>query len=163
MAEVSAVVSAVTSVVVPASSASFFRERSSDLRLRCFSFSSRHAITSLIWLSVATSARSIDWEAAARLGTTLIVLMGASREGLIAEQLLRGGLDADTPVAVVESATTPDQRVVRTVLADLPEMPVHAPAILVIGSVAELDVTNAALNDLVTTAVSEHGGSSWLN
>ena len=59
--------------------------------------------------------------------------------------------------------TTPDQRVVRTVLADLPETPVHAPAILVIGSVAALDVTHAALDDLVTTTTSEHGGSSWLN
>ena len=113
-----------------------------------------------------TSARSIDWEAAARLGTTLIVLMGASRAGLIAERLLLGGLDADTPVAVVESATMPDQQVVRTVLADLPGTPVHAPAILVIGSVAGLDVTDAGLEDLVATtahAASEHGGSSWLN
>ena len=113
-----------------------------------------------------TNARSIDWEAAARLGTTLIVLMGASRADLIAERLLLGGLDADTPVAVVESATMPDQQVVRTVLADLPGTPVHAPAILVIGSVAGLDVTDAGLEDLVATtahAASEHGGSSWLN
>ena len=113
-----------------------------------------------------TAARSIDWEAAARLGTTLIVLMGASRADLIAERLLLGGLDADTPVAVVESATMPDQQVVRTVLADLPGTPVHAPAILVIGSVAGLDVTDAGLEDLVATtahAASEHGGSSWLN
>ncbi len=113
-----------------------------------------------------TNARSIDWEAAARLGTTLIVLMGASRADLIAERLLLGGLDADTPVAVVESATMPDQQVVRTVLADLPGTPVHAPAVLVIGSVADLDVTYAGLEDLVATtahAASEHGGSSWLN
>jgi uroporphyrin-III C-methyltransferase len=113
-----------------------------------------------------TNAHSIDWEAAARLGTTLIVLMGASRADLIAERLLLGGLDADTPVAVVESATMPDQQVVRTVLADLPGTPVHAPAILVIGSVAGLDVTDAGLEDLVATtahAASEHGGSSWLN
>ena len=113
-----------------------------------------------------TNAHSIDWEAAARLGTTLIVLMGASRADLIAERLLLGGLDADTPVAVVESATMPDQQVVRTVLADLPGTPVHAPAVLVIGSVAGLDVTDAGLEDLVATtahAASEHGGSSWLN
>jgi siroheme synthase len=64
---------------------------------------------------------------------------------------------------VVESATTPDQRVAHTVLADLPETPVHAPAILVIGSVAGLDVTDAALDDLVATTAGEHGGSSWLN
>ena len=110
-----------------------------------------------------TAARSIDWEAAARLGTTLVVLMGASRAALIAEHLLLGGLDATTPVAVVESATTPAQRVVRTVLADLPDTPVHAPAILVIGSVAALDVTDVDLGDLVTSTASEHGGSSWLN
>ena len=43
------------------------------------------------------SEQSIDWDAAARLGTTLVVLMGATRTAVIAERLLTGGLPSDTP------------------------------------------------------------------
>ncbi|NIS33658.1 MAG: uroporphyrinogen-III C-methyltransferase, partial [Actinobacteria bacterium] len=36
--------------------------------------------------------RWIDWDALARTGTTLVVLMGASRARLISERLITGGL-----------------------------------------------------------------------
>jgi uroporphyrin-III C-methyltransferase len=110
-----------------------------------------------------TADRPIDWEAAARLGTTLVVLMGASRVAHIAEQLMAGGLAADTPVATIESATTPHQRVKRTTLGELPGLPVLAPAVLVIGTVAALDVTDSGLSDLVTQLADDNGGVTWHN
>jgi uroporphyrin-III C-methyltransferase len=110
-----------------------------------------------------TADRPIDWEAAARLGTTLVVLMGASRVAHIAEQLMAGGLAADTPVATIESATTPHQRVKRTTLGELPGLPVLAPAVLVIGTVAALDVTDSGLSDLVTQLADDNGGVKWHN
>jgi uroporphyrin-III C-methyltransferase len=110
-----------------------------------------------------TADRPIDWEAAARLGTTLVVLMGASRVAHIAEQLMAGGLVADTPVATIESATTPHQRVKRTTLGELPGLPVLAPAVLVIGTVAALDVTDSGLSDLVTQLADDNGGVTWHN
>ena len=110
-----------------------------------------------------TADRPIDWEAAARLGTTLVVLMGASRVAHIAEQLMAGGLAADTPVAAIESATTPHQRVKRTTLGELPGLPVLAPAVLVIGTVAALDVTDSGLSDLVTQLADDNGGVKWHN
>ena len=110
-----------------------------------------------------TADRPIDWEAAARLGTTLVVLMGASRVAHIAEQLMAGGLAADTPVAAIESATTPHQRVKRTTLGELPGLPVLAPAVLVIGTVAALDVTDSGLSDLVTQLADDNGGVTWHN
>ena len=110
-----------------------------------------------------TADRPIDWEAAARLGTTLVVLMGASRVAHIADQLMAGGLAADTPVAAIESATTPHQRVKRTTLGELPGLPVLAPAVLVIGTVAALDVTDSGLSDLVTQLADDNGGVKWHN
>lgn len=86
------------------------------------------------------ASRHLDWDALARLGTTLVVLMGASRAGAIADRLLGAGMAPDTPVAAVQSATTEAQRTLRTTLAELDDHPVDAPAVLVIGTVAGLDV-----------------------
>ena len=95
--------------------------------------------------------RLLDWEALARLGTTLVVLMGASRAAAIAERLLDAGMDTTTPVAAVQSATTDAQRTLRTTLADLadPELDlsVDAPAVLIIGTVAGLDLTGDLTGD----------------
>jgi uroporphyrin-III C-methyltransferase len=95
--------------------------------------------------------RLLDWEALARLGTTLVVLMGASRAAAIAERLLDAGMDTTTPVAAVQSATTDAQRTLRTTLADLadPELDlsVEAPAVLIIGTVAGLDLTGDLTGD----------------
>jgi siroheme synthase len=81
------------------------------------------------------------------MGTTLVVLMGASRAGAIAERLLAAGMDPDTPVAAIQSATTQAQHTLRTTLSDLDGRPVDAPAVLVVGSVAALDVTDEARLD----------------
>ncbi|HCV35744.1 MAG: uroporphyrinogen-III C-methyltransferase [Acidimicrobiales bacterium] len=110
-----------------------------------------------------TIGRPIDWEAAARLGTTLVVLMGASRTTPIAESLLAGGMATDTPVAAVESASTPSQRIHRTTLAGMEDLRVRAPVVLIIGTVAGLDVTDSAttdrrLGDLISQLTTEHAG-----
>lgn len=114
------------------------------------------------------SGQSIDWDAAARLGTTLVVLMGATRTAVIAERLLTGGLPSDTPVAAVESATTTHQRVHRTNLAKMADLTVRPPAVLVIGAVAGLDVTDSGtadrgFDDLISQLATEHGGTQWPN
>jgi uroporphyrin-III C-methyltransferase len=87
----------------------------------------------------------LDWDALARTGTTLVILMGAARARLIAERLLVGGMRDDTPVAVITSATCPDQQVSRTTLAHLGSEPIRNPSTIVIGAVAALDVTAAVL------------------
>jgi hypothetical protein len=46
----------------------------------------------------------------------------------------------DTPAAVVQWGTRPDQRTVRTTLAERPDQPLGPPATLVIGRVAALDL-----------------------
>lgn len=71
---------------------------------------------------------------------SLIVLMGVGHRARIARQLIEGGLDNDTPVAVIESAWTERQRVTRAVLHELRGLDVSSPAIIVVGACAALDV-----------------------
>ncbi|MFP4170653.1 MAG: uroporphyrinogen-III C-methyltransferase [Methanomassiliicoccales archaeon] len=83
----------------------------------------------------------VDWRALARIGGTLVILMGVStmRENL--EELMEGGLPPGTPVAVIEKGATPEQRVFSgqlSTIADICEGQAEAPAIIVVGGVAEL-------------------------
>jgi len=86
----------------------------------------------------------VDWDALARLEGTLVVLMGMGARAVIAERLLAAGRAPDTPVAVVRWGTTTRQEVARTTLRRLGEVELGAPAAIVIGAVAGLDVTAAA-------------------
>ena len=79
-----------------------------------------------------------DWEGLARAGGTLVILMGMSTRGAIAEALVRGGRSPDTPVAVIERGTTPTERMVRTTLAELAGVDLGPPAVIVVGPVAAL-------------------------
>lgn len=84
--------------------------------------------------------RWLDWDALARTGTTLVILMGASRTALISERLIAGGMDPSTPVAAVRAATTLEQDVQRTTLAALPDLTVTNPSTIVVGGVAAQSV-----------------------
>ncbi len=88
--------------------------------------------------------RSLDWEALARLGTTLVILMGAARCRQIAERLLAAGMDPETPAAVVTDATGPDQREWRGPLREIGQVPVPNPSVIVIGAVAALDLRSVS-------------------
>jgi uroporphyrinogen III methyltransferase/synthase len=83
---------------------------------------------------------SIDWEAAARLGGTLVILMGVGRWPAIAARLLAGGLAPDTPAAAVRWGTRPDQHTTRATLATLGDHPLESPSVIVVGRVAGTDL-----------------------
>ncbi len=84
---------------------------------------------------------SIDWEAAAKLGGTLIILMGVARFKEIASKLLSAGMSADTPVAAVRWGTRPNQKTIRATLATLDPAHLEPPMTIVIGSVAEKNLS----------------------
>ena len=86
------------------------------------------------------AATETDWEAVARVGGTIVVLMGVATRAAIAERLLAAGLPPATPVAAVRWGTRPEQHAVRCTLAELGVARVDAPAVLVIGAVAGLDL-----------------------
>jgi uroporphyrin-III C-methyltransferase len=93
----------------------------------------------------------LDWSQLAKCGTTLVILMGVTHIRQIAEDLICGGLDAGTPVAVVRRASLPGQSVMSTTLASVADemaaAEVRPPAIVVVGDVAGLDLdhTDAAV------------------
>lgn len=84
----------------------------------------------------------VDWRSLAKVGGTIVVLMGVSQRATIASELTAGGLDPSTPVAAIESASTDDQVVGRWTLGELATADVHAPAVIVIGAVAAFEFTS---------------------
>jgi len=80
-----------------------------------------------------------DWAGLAGKGRTLVIYMGVKTAPQIAEKLMEDGLAPDVPVAVIENAARPQMRVLRGVLAGLPELVeaerVRSPALIVIGEV----------------------------
>lgn len=88
------------------------------------------------------AAPDLNWRALADLGHTLVVYMGVGRAGDIQRELVSAGRAAATPVAIIENATRPDQRVLKGVLGGLDDLvrdsSVEGPALLVIGETAAL-------------------------
>ena len=78
-----------------------------------------------------------------RGGGTVCYYMAVARLAALVEALKGEGLPGDTPVGIVESATLPEQRVVRSTLArasvDARDRSVRSPAVVVIGDVASID------------------------
>lgn len=81
-----------------------------------------------------------DWSGLAGKGRTLVIYMGVKTAPQITEKLIEDGLSPDVPVAVIENAARPEMRVLRGLLAGLPDLVsrerVISPALIVIGEVA---------------------------
>jgi uroporphyrin-III C-methyltransferase/precorrin-2 dehydrogenase/sirohydrochlorin ferrochelatase len=98
-------------------------------------------------VTVLSGHEDADWAGLARSGGTLVFLMGVAGLPYIASGLLAHGMDASTPVAIVENGWLPGQR---TTVAPLGRIVGVAavrrpcsPAVVVVGPVAAL----ARLND----------------
>ncbi len=85
-----------------------------------------------------------DWAALARLDT-LVILMGLRNLPTISERLIEYGLDPQRPALAVRWGTMPEQEVVSgtlgTLAAQVAEVGLKTPAIIVIGEVATLAET----------------------
>ncbi len=84
----------------------------------------------------------LDWNALAKSGGTLSIIMGVKNAGKIADALLLGGLPGSTPVAIIQEGTLETQKSVRCTLSTLGETMVaeaiNPPAVYVVGEVAGL-------------------------
>ncbi len=87
----------------------------------------------------------LDWEALARGVQVLVLYMALKHLEPIAGRLLAAGRGAETPVAIVSKATTPEQRVLVTTLgacvADARAANMEPPAVIVVGEVVRLRET----------------------
>lgn len=88
---------------------------------------------------------NINFRALAECGGTLVFLMGVTAMERICRGLLEAGMAPDTPAAMVESGTTPQQRKVVSTLSMLPEeasaLGIRPPAVLIVGQVCTLSET----------------------
>ena len=82
----------------------------------------------------------VDWDAVARVGGSIVVLMGVGRIEAICERLMAAGRSPDTPAAAVQWGTRPDQKTIRATLATLPSTVLGTPSTIVIGAAAGLDL-----------------------
>jgi len=85
----------------------------------------------------AKNCNAPDWAALADPASTLVIYMGKAAVKDAADELIRNGLNRDTPALVVENASLPNERRVRTRL-DLLAIATSAsvtdgPAVLIIG------------------------------
>ena len=82
-----------------------------------------------------------DWESLARVDT-LVILMGLARLPEIAARLLLFGRSPETPVALIERGTLPDERVVTGTLGSIAREAVDAglrsPVTIVVGEVVRV-------------------------
>ncbi len=88
---------------------------------------------------------AVNWEASAMLvksSGTLIIMMGVETLPHITQRLLDEGLPADTPTAVIQQGTIPQQRVLIDILVDIAQRAhtarIKSPAVTVIGAVVAL-------------------------
>jgi uroporphyrin-III C-methyltransferase len=86
----------------------------------------------------ADRATPVNWRTLASLNATLCIYMGTRRFGIIADELIAGGLPAETSVALISGATLTSQHVRIGTLADRDQLtsdPKLTPALIIVGEV----------------------------
>lgn len=83
-----------------------------------------------------------NFEVIAKLEGTLVFLMGIKNLDIITKDLMKNGKNPETPVAIIEKGTTPNQRVTKGNLSNIVELAkdrnILPPAITIIGEVVNL-------------------------
>ena len=84
----------------------------------------------------------VDWKKLAKAVDTIVIMMGLSRLEIISKKLISGGLDKNTPVAVIQNGTTDEHRLIKGTLSNISkkvkEAKIKPPAIIIVGKVVNL-------------------------
>ena len=84
----------------------------------------------------------LNWPALAQKNQTAVFYMGLTGLPIICEKLIEHGLDANTPIALVQSATTEKQAVLTGTLSNIvakqEEAQLQPPTLIIVGSVVSL-------------------------
>lgn len=101
----------------------------------------------------SSSPFDMNWASLADPETTLVVYMGLVNIEAIVENLVAHGLPANTPAAVIERGTTPEERIFTTNLATLPAtvkaQNIQSPSLVVIGKVVTLAAVTKLSHDFL--------------
>lgn len=84
----------------------------------------------------------VDWAALAKTRQPIIVYMGLTNIARIAKELIAGGMSGDLPAAVIQSATTPDLRILvataATIADQTKEARLSSPALVIFGDIVSV-------------------------
>ncbi len=88
----------------------------------------------------AHGAPDLDWTSLARANQTVVIYMGLTTAGLIAERLVAAGRDAATPALIVVNASRADEGRYPTTLGKLAQVAegLSGPALLIVGEAMAL-------------------------
>jgi uroporphyrin-III C-methyltransferase len=91
----------------------------------------------------ADKSAPIAWDGAFPADSTLVLYMPGRNFSALSASLIASGIPADTPVAAVSKASTPDEQVTATTLAELPaSQPGPAPLLLLIGHAIQVTASH---------------------
>jgi uroporphyrinogen III methyltransferase/synthase len=92
--------------------------------------------------AVSTRLDGLDWPALARFPGTLVVYMGVTHLAAICRTLIREGMSAETPAAIIASGTLPWQQTLVATLSTIAALAqqegIRPPALLVVGPIVAL-------------------------
>lgn len=98
----------------------------------------------------------LEWDVLGKTQATLVFLMAMGTIAEIQSRLLASGKGQHAPVAVIEQASNPEQRVVKTTFHDVVRVirdeNLHNPAVIVVGAVAHVLPLPADLAGSTVTA-----------
>ena len=87
----------------------------------------------------------VKWKKLAKSVDTIVIMMGLSRINVICKQLIAGGMDKKTPVAVIQNGTTPKHRMIKgnvsNIAKKIKENKITPPTNIIIGKVVDLSET----------------------
>ncbi|MCH7757219.1 MAG: uroporphyrinogen-III C-methyltransferase [Thaumarchaeota archaeon] len=88
---------------------------------------------------------AVKWKRLAKSVDTIVIMMGLSRIDIICKQLIAGGIDKNTPVAVIQNGTTPQQKMVKGNVSNIAKYvkaaKITPPTNIIIGKVVDLSDT----------------------
>ncbi len=83
----------------------------------------------------------LDWPGMVRPQQTLVIYMGLAGLPILSQQLIAHGMPGDTPAAVIQDGTRPQQKVITGTVADIAERSIDqlkGPTLIIVGSVVTL-------------------------
>jgi len=96
-----------------------------------------------VFTAMSAEKLNIDWDAVAKMGGTLVFMMGFKNLQKIAESLIFNGISKNTPCAVIMRGTTSKQKKVVGTLIDIlgkvQKSEILSPCIIVVGEVVKFN------------------------
>lgn len=90
-------------------------------------------------------SEAVKWRRLAKSVDTIVIMMGLSRIDVICKQLVAGGMDKKTPVAIIQNGTTPKHKMIIGTITNIAgkarSCKIAPPANIIIGKVVDLSKT----------------------